>query len=95
VRLVCRAPVESLAELALAVLAKRVDVSASSGATRGGAAAGGVELMDAPDAYLSKADRDDHEQARQDEQAQAFAVLGDELTTTGYAAWLRSEEEDE
>jgi hypothetical protein len=40
-------------------------------------------------ADLSSAAKDEHEREEQDEQAQAFAALGDHLTARGYAAWQR------
>ena len=39
--------------------------------------------------------RAEHEQASRDERDAAFEPLGDVLTSRGYAAWRRSEEEDE
>jgi hypothetical protein len=46
-------------------------------------------------ADLTHAATAEHEQASRDERDAAFEPLGDVLTSRGYAAWRRSEEEDE
>lgn len=43
----------------------------------------------------SGAAKDEHERARQDEQAQLIEAMGDLLTSAGYARWRRDHEQQQ